>query len=103
MGEHATCTDTLGSYACACKEGYELENKTGKRDKGGGKCRLIPVDECETGAHDWYDPLFRFRLIVNQVMRMQTVSTQRSRTSASVKKVSSELYRYLITIVCTRH
>lgn len=68
MGEHAVCTDTIGSFACACKDGYELENKTGKRDKGGGKCRLIPVDECGTGAHDWYGLFCRLNLIFYQVM-----------------------------------
>ena len=52
MGEHSVCTDTIGGYECACKEGYELQTKIGKRDKGGGKCKLIQVDECATGLHD---------------------------------------------------
>ena len=51
MGEHSVCTDTIGSYECSCQEGYELLNKTGKKDKGGGKCKEIKVemDECELG------------------------------------------------------
>ena len=52
MGEHSICTDTIGGYECSCKEGYELQTKAGKPDKGGGNCKLIQVNECTAGLHN---------------------------------------------------
>jgi len=44
-GVHATCSNTLGGFTCACKPGYSGDGKT-----------CIDVDECATGANNCHFP-----------------------------------------------